>query len=74
MPTNEQGLQALVTMPTIEPRPASWREFFKEVPKDPWNNPYVYRNPGKKNSNSYDIFSAGPDGKPDTSDDDFGGE
>src|SRR6266704_6860 len=65
-PTTEQGLQALVVQPDSEPRPTRWYQLFKEVPKDPWQNPYIYRNPGGKNPNSYDLFSAGPDRKPDT--------
>ena len=43
-PTTEEGLDALVK------RPASanlWSgPYIKEVPKDPWNNPYKYANPG----------------------------
>lgn len=40
-----------------------------DVPKDPWGNPYGYRFPGKRRPESYDLFSNGPDGKPDTDDD-----
>jgi general secretion pathway protein G len=36
---------------------------------DPWGQPYQYRNPSKKNKTGFDIFSAGPDMKPDTQDD-----
>lgn len=43
------------------------------MPKDAWRHDYVYRCPGTKDPNSYDLFSAGPDGKPDTADDDWGG-
>ena len=72
-PTTEQGLEALVTQPATEPRPQRWYQLFKEVPKDPWNNYYIYLNPGKRNATSYDIYSAGPDRKADTADDDWGG-
>jgi general secretion pathway protein G len=72
LPTTEQGLQALVTQPDTDPRPTRWYQLFKDVPKDPWQNPYIYRNPGVKNPNSYDLFSAGPDRIPDTTDDDWG--
>jgi hypothetical protein len=41
----------------------------EDVPKDPYNTPYVYRYPGRKNPASYDLFSAGPDKIPDTADD-----
>ena len=72
MPSTEQGLQALVTQPATEPRPARWTQFFDSLPKDPWHNDYIYLNPGRKNPNGYDLYSAGSDGKPDTADDDWG--
>lgn len=34
----------------------------KDVPLDPWNNPYVYKYPGEHGP--YDIISYGQDGKP----------
>src|SRR5438445_10809423 len=51
LPTTEQGLQALVTQPDTDPRPARWYQLFKEVPKDPWQSNYIYRCPGIKNPN-----------------------
>ncbi len=72
-PSTEQGLEALVVQPDTDPRPTRWYQLYKEMPKDPWQNDYIYRNPGEKNPNSYDLFSAGPDRKPDTADDDWGG-
>jgi general secretion pathway protein G len=71
-PTTEQGLQALVTPPESDPKPARWYQLFKEVPKDPWHNNYIYRCPGLKNPGGYDLFSAGPDRIADTTDDDGG--
>jgi general secretion pathway protein G len=71
-PTTEQGLQALVTRPDTDPQPARWYQLFKDAPKDPWQNNYIYRCPGIKHPDSYDLFSAGPDRKPDTTDDDWG--
>ena len=59
-PSTDQGLQALV------PR------FMEEVPKDPRGTPYVYRCPGKRHPNSYDLFSTGPDRVADTADDEWG--
>jgi general secretion pathway protein G len=41
-------------------------------PKDPWSNDYVYRYPGKRYPDGYDLFSAGPDRMPDTADDEWG--
>ena len=71
-PTTEQGLQALVTQPQNDPRPARWYQLFKQIPKDPWGNDYIYRCPGTKHPDSYDLLSAGPDRKSDTADDDWG--
>lgn len=70
MPTTEQGLKALVSQPSTEPRPRKWKQLMKSVPLDPWGAEYVYRNPGKKNSGGFDLYSLGPDGK--ESDDDIG--
>lgn len=69
MPTTEQGLKALVSQPTTEPRPRRWKQLMKSAPIDPWGNEYVYRNPGKGGA-AFDIYSLGPDGK--ESDDDAG--
>ncbi|MGL4859758.1 MAG: type II secretion system major pseudopilin GspG [Enterobacteriaceae bacterium] len=62
-PTNEQGLQSLVTKPTQEPIPQNYRSdgYIRRLPKDPWGQAYQMRNPGEHGS--IDIFSYGPDGK-----------
>jgi general secretion pathway protein G len=72
LPTTEQGLQALVSQPATEPRPQRWYQLFKEIPRDPWGNNYIYLSPGRKNATGYDLYSAGPDRKADTADDDWG--
>ncbi|HEX3227521.1 MAG TPA: type II secretion system protein GspG, partial [Pyrinomonadaceae bacterium] len=71
-PTTEQGLQALVTQPSTDPKPARWYQLFKQVPKDPWGSDYLYRCPGQRNPGTYDLYSAGPDRRADTDDDDWG--
>ena len=71
-PTTDQGLQALVVQPDTDPKPSRWYQLYKELPKDPWNMPYIYICPGKKNPGSYDLYSAGPDRLKDTADDDPG--
>jgi general secretion pathway protein G len=73
-PTTEQGLQALVTQATTEPRPTRWYQLFKEVPTDPWGKEYIYRCPGIKHPESYDLYSAGPNRTDDNGqgDDDWG--
>jgi general secretion pathway protein G len=73
LPTTEQGLQALVVQPQTEPKPTRWYPYFKELPKDPYGKVYIYFSPGTRNPSSYDLYSAGPDRKPDTADDDWGG-
>src|SRR3954467_12648019 len=72
LPTTDQGLQALVTQPSTEPKPTRWYQLFKEIPKDPWGSNYIYLCPGRKNPSGFDLYSAGPDRKADTSDDDWG--
>jgi general secretion pathway protein G len=71
-PTTEQGLQALVTQPKNDPRPTRWYQLFKQVPRDPWGTDYIYLSPGQRHPESYDLYSAGPDRRPDTEDDDWG--
>jgi len=45
-----------------------------KVPQDPWRKDYVYRIPGTRHPDGYDLFSAGPDRRPDTPDDYWGDE
>jgi general secretion pathway protein G len=63
-PTTEQGLQALVTRPTIDPVPTNWKEggYLERLPKDPWGTPYQYLYPGKHGE--IDVYSLGADGQP----------
>ncbi len=60
-PGTEIGLAALVTKPASEPK---WNGAYlkKAVPLDPWNNAYVYKQPGERGD--YDLLSYGKDGKP----------
>lgn len=68
-PTTEQGLDALVSAPNIDPVPRNYPEggFIKRLPEDPWGNPYQLLSPGEMGT--IDIFSNGPDGEPGTEDD-----
>jgi general secretion pathway protein G len=72
-PTTDQGLRALAVQPDTDPKPSRWLQLFDKVPKDPWQSDYIYRCPGLKNPNGFDLYSAGPDRVPDTADDDWGG-
>ncbi|MHB8155649.1 MAG: type II secretion system major pseudopilin GspG [Candidatus Omnitrophota bacterium] len=48
----------------------SWHgPYLKKKPMDPWGKTYIYKFPGEHNSSSYDLYSMGSDGKPDTADD-----
>jgi general secretion pathway protein G len=40
-----------------------------QVPLDPWNNPYLIRNPATMSKDKVDLYSAGPDGQANTPDD-----
>jgi general secretion pathway protein G len=63
-PTTEQGLQSLITKPSIEPVPGNWKAggYLERMPRDPWGNPYVYLNPGRQGE--IDVISYGADGEP----------
>jgi len=58
-PKGKNGLIDLVE----QPRDAqNWKgPYLREIPKDPWNNDYIYECPGKHNPNGYDLTSMGPD-------------
>lgn len=63
-PTQAEGLDALVKKPDSV---STWAGPYlrkKDLPKDGWNNPYVYEFPAKKSSVGYDLYSLGADGKP----------
>ena len=59
-PTTDQGLRALVTLPTTGIVPLVYYSggYIELLPRDPWGNPYFYRSDG----NSYVLKSLGPDG------------
>ena len=66
-PKGKSGLVDLVQKPQDA---QNWHgPYLKEIPQDPWGHDYIYECPGKHNSSSsYDLTSAGPDGR--TGDDD----
>lgn len=59
-PATHQGLLVLRNKPDGV---AKWKGpyLLKEVPLDPWGNPYLYRSPGR--NGGYEIVSLGADGK-----------
>lgn len=58
-PTTQQGLEALVTKPSISPIPTNYKTggYLDKLPVDPWGNPYQYQNPGKHGE--FDVYSFG---------------
>jgi general secretion pathway protein G len=64
-PTTEQGLAALLVIPTSSPLPPNWNGPYlkkRKTPKDPWGKEYYYVCPGVKNPDAYDLSSFGSDG------------
>ena len=63
-PSTEQGLQALVKKPAIEPLPSNWKGsgYLERLPQDPWGHPYLYLQPGRQGE--IDVYSLGADGQP----------
>ncbi len=58
-PSTEEGLEALRTQPgTMEKWDGPYLS--KEIPNDPWGNPYDYKCPGE--NGEYDLISYGRDG------------
>ncbi|MFV8761835.1 type II secretion system major pseudopilin GspG [Yersinia enterocolitica] len=68
-PTTEQGLQALVSKPSIQPEPCNYPQngYIRRLPLDPWGGSYQLLSPGQHGL--FDILSYGPDGMPGTEDD-----
>jgi general secretion pathway protein G len=61
-PTTEQGLQVLRAAPPGVP---NWQGPYleRELPNDPWGNPYVYHYPSEQGDEP-EIISLGADGQP----------
>lgn len=70
-PSEAQGLEALVTRPTTDPKPSSWQAAFKSLPKDGWDREFVYKYPEMLSNKGAvpEIISKGPDGVLGTLDD-----
>jgi general secretion pathway protein G len=62
-PTTEQGLEALVEKPSIGKIPKKYPEkgYLSKIPKDPWENDYIYISPGEHGD--FDLISYGADGE-----------
>ena len=68
-PTTEQGLSALVQIPSAEPVPRNYPDdgYIRRLPTDPWGNDYLYESPGQ--NAKVDVYSMGPDMEAQTDDD-----
>ena len=66
VPTQAQGLAALVARPTRPPIPEHYpQDGYLDgiaVPTDPWGEPYIYLVPGR-HGESFEIISYGSDGE-----------
>jgi general secretion pathway protein G len=61
-PSTDQGLEALVQAPAGV---SNWNGPYVQsgqLPVDPWNHAYVYRDPSNRAGHDYDLCSAGPSG------------
>jgi len=59
-PSTQEGLNALMVNPGQEKWDGPYLK--KNLPMDPWGNPYIYQNPGTHGE--YDLYSYGRDNKP----------
>ena len=63
-PSSDQGLEALVEKPSIDPIPNNWKKggYLDELPRDPWGRPYLYLSPAEFGDGDFDIYTMGADG------------
>ena len=58
-PSTSEGLDALVTNPGENVAP-NWKQYLREMPLDPWQQPYHYASPGQRGGD-FDVFTYGAD-------------
>ena len=60
-PTTDQGLEALLEKPS-SPEPPNWKQggYLDRMPKDPWNQDYLYLSPRRKWFHRYFFNGARP--------------
>ena len=58
-PSTSEGLDALVTNPGENVAP-NWKPYLREIPLDPWQQPYHYASPGQRGG-EFDVFTYGAD-------------
>ncbi len=58
-PTEQQGLEALIKKPTIDPKTLNWAgPYIDKVPLDPWGNNYLYK---RDSNDGVEVVSYGAD-------------
>ena len=62
-PNTTEGLNALTSPP------GNRKPLMETIPRDPWDQEYVYVSPGTHNQSKFDLMSKGSDGVSDTDDD-----
>jgi general secretion pathway protein G len=60
-PSTDEGIKALVEKPA---EAANWKQggYLDKMPKDPWERPYLYLQPGEHAE--IDVYTLGRDGQP----------
>ena len=63
-PSTEQGIEALIDKPVIDPIPQNWKSsgYLDELPIDPWGRPYLYLYPAEYGTKELELLSLGADG------------
>ena len=63
-PSTDQGLEALISRPSLGKEPKNYREGgyldTRKLPLDPWGEPYIYISPAS--DGDFEIISLGADG------------
>lgn len=57
-PNSDEGVKALLERPADV---KDWSQGFQKLPKDGWDQEFVYRFPGTNNPTGFDLLSVGPD-------------
>jgi len=71
-PETQQGLQALIEYPNTGREPKNWKGPYLEknvIPKDAWNNEFIYIGPDQTGDGMYTVISSGEDGVANNDDD-----
>lgn len=62
-PSDEEGLQSLITAPDTEDATRWKGPYLKRLEKDPWGRDYIFVTPGERNPDGFDLMSYGANGE-----------